>query len=201
MIRLNQTIVVEGKYDKIKLENFIDAFIIATDGFRIFKNKEKRALLSSLAKKTGIIIMTDSDSAGMMIRSHIRSIAKDGEVINVYLPQIKGKEKRKTVYSAEGFLGVEGLSEEIIRDCLVKNGVTGEAVEIKKEKEISKALLYELGLTGTKDCKKRRETLYSYLKLPLCMQTNALLDYLNTVYNKAEFERLCEDCLKQADSK
>ena len=105
-----------------------------------------------------------------------------------------------------GYLGKDVCDgeEESIRTIsagIVKNGVTGEAVEIKKEKEISKALLYELGLTGTKDCKKRRETLYSYLKLPLCMQTNALLDYLNTVYNKAEFERLCEDCLKQADSK
>lgn len=201
MIRLNQTVVVEGKYDKIKIENFIDAFIIATDGFRIFKNEEKRALLSSLARKTGIIIMTDSDSAGMMIRSHIKSIASQGEVINVYVPRIKGKEKRKNTSGAEGILGVEGLSEEIIKECLIKSGVTGDTVLMRKEKEISKSMLYEMGLTGGKDSSKKREVLYNFLKLPLCMQTNSFLDYINTVYSKAEFERVCEECLNQADSK
>lgn len=201
MIRISQAVVVEGKYDKIKLENFIDALIIPTDGFRIFKNKEKRILLKTLAEDIGIIIMTDSDSAGMMIRSHIKNIAKDGTVINVYLPQLKGKEKRKSVYSAEGYLGVEGLSEEIIISSLINSGVMGQTVKEKRTREIDKAFLFELGLSGTKNSSKNRGILYKYLNLPLCMQTNTLLDYINTMYTKQEFERVCRQCLNQQDSR
>lgn len=200
MIKLDKAVIVEGKYDKIKLENFIDALIITTDGFRIFKNEEKRALLNRLAQKTGLIIMTDSDSAGMLIRSHLKNIVKDGEIINVYLPQIEGKEKRKAVKSAEGLLGVEGLSEEIIINALKKSGVMGENSSKKRDRDITKAMLFEMGLSGCRNSSKKREDFYKFLDLPLCMQTNTLLDYLNTVFKKEEFLEVCEKWLNLQDS-
>ena len=118
MIKLKQTIIVEGKYDKIRLANIIDATIITTEGFRIFKDKEKRELIRILWDKNGLIVMTDSDKAGQLIRNHIKNIVPKAEVINVYLPQIKGKEKRKTSPSAEGVLGVEGTDDGIIISAL-----------------------------------------------------------------------------------
>ena len=110
MIKITQPIIVEGKYDKITLCNVVDTLIIATNGFSIFKDKEKCELIRTLAKRDGVIVMTDSDSAGNLIRSHIKNIVNGGKIINVYLPMIKGKEKRKTSYSKEGLLGVEGMS-------------------------------------------------------------------------------------------
>ncbi len=200
MIRLKQAIIVEGKYDKINIENFIDAFIVVADGFRIFKNKEKTALLRKIAKDNGLIVMTDSDSAGMLIRSHLKSVIGEGEITQVYLPQIKGKEKRKEKYSAEGFLGVEGLSEEIIVGALQKAGVVGEKFQKRSEKTINKALLFELGLSGTNDSKLNREKLLKGMDLPLNMSANALIDYLGRIYSEEEFREECAKWLSQKDS-
>ena len=111
MIKLKQAVIVEGKYDKIKLSSIIDTLIIETDGFQIFKDKEKLGYIRLLAETRGVIIMTDSDSAGFLIRSHLVGSVKDGEIINVYIPDIKGREKRKEKDSADGLLGVEGMSE------------------------------------------------------------------------------------------
>ncbi len=118
-------IVVEGKYDKIKLESLVDGLILTTDGFRIFKDKQKRDLIRALAQKQGVIVLTDSDVAGFKIRSLIRSVARDASVINLYIPQIPGKEKRKSTPSKEGTLGVEGLDAELLRELFVKHGVLG----------------------------------------------------------------------------
>ncbi|MBE6729056.1 MAG: DUF4093 domain-containing protein [Ruminococcaceae bacterium] len=201
MIKLKETVIVEGKYDKIKLENFIDAYIIATNGFRIFKDTKKRELIKRLAKQNGIIILTDSDSAGMMIRNYLKGIVSCGEITNVYVPQIKGKEKRKDKVSAEGLLGVEGLSKEIIIEALEKSGVFIKKSATKSKKDIDKTLLFEYGLTGGAESSKRRKSLYEFLGLPSCMQTNSFLEYVNKVYEKNEFERVCNEWLNQQDSR
>ena len=201
MIRLEEIVVVEGKYDKIKIGNFIDAYIVETRGFRIFKDTEKRELIKKLAKEKGIIIMTDSDSAGMMIRSHLKSIVKEGNIINVYVPEIRGKEKRKDKAGAEGLLGVEGMSEEVIVNALSRAGVLLKKESKKRKPEIDKAFLFELGLSGGKDSRKKRKELYKYIGLPLCVQPNSFLQYVNRAYTKKEFERVCNECLKQQDNK
>ena len=131
MIKLKMPVIVEGKYDKITLNNVIDTLIIPTNGFSIFKDREKCELIRTFAKTKGVIVLTDSDSAGNMIRAHIKNICSGGKIYNVYIPQLKGKEKRKTSPSKEGFLGVEGISKEILCEAFLKSGVT---VENGKEK-------------------------------------------------------------------
>jgi ribonuclease M5 len=200
LIKLKEAIIVEGKYDKIKLENFIDAFILDIGGFRIFKDKEKCELIRALANKNGVIIMTDSDSAGMLIRSHLKGIVGKSNITQVYLPQIKGKEKRKIRPGAEGLLGVEGLSEEIITKALEIAGVVGEKKDKKSQKEINKTLLFELGLSGCENSGENRKKLYKYLNLPMCMQTNSLIEYLNTVYSLVEFKEVWDKCQKEKDN-
>ncbi len=187
MIKLTEAVIVEGKYDKIRLSNIIDATIITTDGFGIFKNEEKRRLIRLLAEKCGIVIITDSDHAGQMIRSHIKSIAKSGSVKIVYLPPIKGKERRKQTASAEGLLGVEGTDDEIITEALIRAGVTGEQTAFGKK--ITKADLFALGLSGGDNSAELRERLCSYLKIPN-LPANTLLCALNSLYDYDSFTEL-----------
>lgn len=186
MIKLDKAIIVEGKYDKIKLANFIDAPIIPTFGFSIFKDKEKRALIKRLANEKGIVVLTDSDSAGAIIRSHIKSIVDNGEIINVYIPQIKGKESRKPKKGKEGLLGVEGISESILLDCFKKSGLTAETKKEKAEK-ITKTDLFSIGISGTENSAKNRKSLLDFLNLPKNLTANGMLDMLNTFYSKKEF--------------
>ncbi|MBQ8267799.1 MAG: DUF4093 domain-containing protein, partial [Clostridia bacterium] len=148
MIRLSQAVIVEGKYDKITLENIIDATIIATNGFAIFKDTEKRELIRLLAQKHGIVVITDSDSAGAVIRSHLKQICHEGSIVNVYVPQLVGKEKRKNKSSKEGFLGVEGMSQQILIDALARSGITGSDIVTKSVRKITKTDMYALGLSG-----------------------------------------------------
>lgn len=186
MIKLEQPIIVEGKYDKITLENVIDALIIPTNGFGIFKNKEKCQMIRALAQKNGIVIMTDSDSAGHMIRAYIKKIVGDCKIINVYIPNLKGKEKRKTAYSKEGFLGVEGMTAEVILESLQKCGVTGRKIE-KKSKEITKTHMFEAGLSGRENSSEARKELLKELSLPQNLSSSAMLDILNTLFTYDEF--------------
>ena len=146
MIRCTKPIVVEGKYDKIKLSSLIDGTIIETNGFTIFKDKDKLEMLRVLAKKTGIIVLTDSDSAGFKIRNYIRSAIAEGEIIHVYIPDVYGKERRKIAPSKEGKLGVEGIDVKTLKECFEKAGVFAEVSDKRKE-EISKVDLYFLGLS------------------------------------------------------
>ena len=132
MISVDIPIIVEGKYDKIKLSSFVDGIILTTDGFSIFKDTEKREFIRKVACDKGIIVATDSDNAGAVIRSHIKNVCPNGKIINVYLPQIKGKEKRKDSYSKEGKLGVEGVPKEVIIKSLKSAGVIFEETELSK---------------------------------------------------------------------
>ncbi len=198
MIKLNMPIIVEGKYDKITLENVVDTLIITTNGFSIFRDKEKSALIKTFAERDGIIVLTDSDSAGNMIRNHIKNIAKDGKIFNVYVPQIKGKEKRKATASKEGILGVEGLSKQVLLEAFQKSGViTGEVRE--KGKKITKTDMYLCGLSGGENSVQDRKKLLNYLDLPQNLSANAMLDVLNTILTFEEFERAVAECLNRGD--
>lgn len=187
LIKIKQTVIVEGKYDKITLENIIDATIIATNGFSIFKNEEKRKLIKTLAEKNGIVVMTDSDSAGAVIRSHIKQICAKDSIINVYIPQLKGKEKRKDKRSKEGLLGVEGMTQEIILNALRRSGVVCENTTKANDKKVSKTLLFELGLSGGENSSFLRDDLAKFLDIPTGVSANAFLDCVNAIFEYDEF--------------
>ncbi len=186
LIKLKMPIIVEGKYDKITLSNVVDTLIISTDGFRIFKNKEMCDLIRTLALKDGIIVMTDSDSAGNVIRNHIKNIAADGKIINVYVPQLKGKEKRKNTPSKEGFLGVEGISKAVLAETLSKYGITGSEISDNAQK-ITNTDLFLLGLSGGQNSAYNREKLLDELNLPKNLSKKAMLDVLNVLFGYDEF--------------
>lgn len=193
MIKLKQAIVVEGKYDKIKLSSIIDAVIIVTNGFGIFKDKEKLALIRFYAETTGIIIMTDSDRAGFIIRNHIKGAVKNGRIQNVYIPDIIGKEKRKNKPSAEGKLGVEGMDKEIILKAFEKAGISSDEKEQNKDDIITKTDLYLLGLSGGKESGSLRKQLLEYLKLPSLLSANSMLEVLNTMIDIKTLSKIVKD--------
>lgn len=200
MIHLKQAVIVEGKYDKITLENLIDATIIPLGGFQIFKDKEKRELLRTLARRDGIIVMTDSDHAGMMLRSHLKSICADGKIINVYIPQLAGKEPRKKTAGKEGLLGVEGLSKEVLLEALERCGVCAEEKD-ENRRRITKGDLFAAGLSGGENSAEKRQSLARFLKLPQNFSANAFLDIINTVYTAEEFERSLRQWQQDRDKK
>lgn len=187
MIKIKQAIIVEGRYDKIKLSSLVDALIIPTNGFALYRDNETAELIKQLAKKTGIIILTDSDSAGFQIRSRLRSIVKEGEVINVYIPDVFGKERRKRVPSKQGKLGVEGMSAEVLLEAFRKAGVISEGESAPKSDPITKADLVEMGLSGGENSAARRAELKKRLGLPEQLSANLLLEILNVNYTKEEF--------------
>ena len=166
MIKINEAVVVEGKYDKIKLSGILDTVIVETDGFAIFKDKEKQRLIRFLAEKRGIIIMTDSDSAGFKIRSFIKNITKNDNVKNVYIPDVYGKEKRKTEMSKEGKLGVEGMETQIIMTALQKAGVMCVENTKKEGREITHTDFFEDGMSGGENSSMMRKALAKELGLP-----------------------------------
>ncbi len=186
MLKIKQAIIVEGKYDKIRLSNLVDAMIIPTNGFELYKNKETAELIKMLSKKTGIIILTDSDSAGFQIRSRLRNITRGGEVINVYIPDIIGKERRKRSPSAEGKLGVEGVDDEILLEAFRKAGVFAEERTVPKD-PITKADLMECGLVGGENSAEKRTKLQRSLGLPVRLSANMLMEILNVMYSREEF--------------
>ena len=187
LIKLKQAVIVEGKYDKITLENIIDATIITTNGFSIFKDAEKRELIRLLANKCGLIVITDSDSAGAIIRSHLKQICPEDSITNVYIPQLRGKEKRKNKHSKQGLLGVEGMQKDVILSALERSGIIGSKVNKKSDKKISKTLLFELGLSGKENSSYMRDELSAYLELPKGISSNAFLDCINAIFECDEF--------------
>ncbi|MDE5853781.1 MAG: DUF4093 domain-containing protein [Ruminococcus sp.] len=184
MIKLKEAVIVEGKYDKIKLSSIIDAVIIVTNGFGIFKDTEKLELIRYYAKKTGIIILTDSDNAGRKIRGYIKSAVQNGSIKNVHIPDIFGKEKRKKTASAEGKLGVEGIEVRIILDAFKNAGIVSS--ERTSPPDITNITLYELGLSGGNNSSILRKKLQSSLGLPSLLSTSALLEILNTMMKADE---------------
>ncbi len=192
MIKIKEAIVVEGKYDKIKLSSIIDGVIIVTGGFRIYKDKEKLELIRHYAETTGIILLTDSDSAGFKIRNFIKGAVKNGKIYNVYTPDIYGKESRKVKPSAEGKLGVEGIKPDILLAAFEKAGIRASDAPPAVD-PITKADLFELGLSGCPGSSELRRELQIKLGLPALLSTNSLIEVLNTIMTKSELEKLIEE--------
>lgn len=192
MIKIKEAVIVEGKYDKIKLSSIIDAPIITTDGFGIFKDKEKQKFIRNLAEKRGILILTDSDSAGLMIRSFLGGSIKKENIKNVYIPELSGKEKRKTQASAEGLLGVEGVPDEVIVDALRRAGVVS-GFEEKNSDPITKLDLYEDGFFGRDNCTEKRKKLLQRVSLPSKLSTNALVEMLNVFMTREEYKLIVKE--------
>lgn len=186
LIKLREAVVVEGKYDKIRLSNILDATIITTEGFRIFKDAEKKELIKLMAKKNGIIIITDSDRAGQMIRKFVEKIAEGENITNVYLPQIVGKESRKTKAGADGVLGLEGTDDNIILEALKRSRIMGE-VCVKQGRKVTKTDLYNLGVSGGENSSEQRQNLCKFLGLPSFLTSNSLLEFVNSIYGYDDF--------------
>ncbi len=182
-------VIVEGKYDKIKLSSIFNANIIITDGFGIFSNKEKTALIRQIANKDKVIILTDSDGAGLVIRNHFNSVLSPSKVINLYIPQVCGKEKRKDKSSKEGFLGVEGINSDLLRN-LFSPYLTDSKIEFTQKGNISKSDFFELGLSGGEQSKQKRTLLAKKLSLPQNISANAMLCAINILYSKDEFDEV-----------
>lgn len=189
-LNINYPIIVEGKYDKIKLSSVVNGNIITTDGFSVFKNTEKLTLLRKLSEKTPIILLTDSDGGGKVIRSHLTSAIKKDRLIQLYIPQIKGREKRKSVDSAEGYLGVEGVDVVLIYELLkpfsVENGC-----DVHRG-EISKTDFYTDGLSGGKNSSEKRDALAARLGLPCGMSANSLLEAVKILCTYEEYKGTVE---------
>ena len=193
MIRVKEVIVVEGRYDVNALRQIVDATVVATDGFRIFKDREKQGMLRSLASRRGLIILTDPDGAGGVIRGFLCGVVPPEQVKNAYIPDVTGKEKRKSSPSKEGKLGVEGMRPEVLLTALRNAGATMEDVSAPRCGEaITKADLYRLGLSGGTGSVSKRKALQKHLSLPERLSANHLLAVLNIITTKAELEALLE---------
>lgn len=188
MQRIKEVIVVEGRYDKNTLSQVVDAVIVETGGFGIFNDREKQALLKRLAEARGLILLTDSDSAGFLIRNHLKGCIDPNLIKNAYIPDVYGKERRKTKASREGKLGVEGMRPEVILEALKRAGATFEGeTSLRQGERISKADLYKKGLSGGPGSGARRQALLARLALPARLTAGGLLDVLNAIMSREEF--------------
>ncbi len=190
MLKINEAVIVEGRYDKLKLSNILDALIIETNGFGIFKDREKLNFIRRLAEERGIIVLTDSDHSGFQIRNYISSGIPQDRIKHIYIPDIYGKEKRKTAPSKEGKLGVEGMSESLLLKLFEKGNIKADFTENKNP--ITNYDLFELGISGTPNAKKNKKKLLEMLDLPEFLSTNSLLSYINFSMTKEEFCNLFE---------
>ena len=193
MVKIKEAIVVEGRYDKNTLSQIVDATILETSGFGIFKDKEQMSLLRRVAQKRGLVVFTDSDGAGFLIRNHIKSAIPAKFLKHAYIPDVYGKERRKTAPGKEGKLGVEGMKPEIIIDALRKAGATIEGESAEPRNQITKQDLMELGLSGGADASAKRLLLLKKLELPEHMSANAMLQALNLLYSLDELMELVRE--------
>ena len=188
MVKIRQAIVVEGKYDKNTLSQIVDTAIFTTDGFGGMTDKTFLAFLRSVAQTRGLIVLTDPDGAGFVIRNHLKSALPKEGVLHAYIPDIHGKEKRKAAPGKEGKLGVEGMSREVLLQALANAGAQFEDAEAMEPAEpITKTDLFEVGLTGHPDSKAKRLALLKKLDLPEHMSANAMLEALNVLYGRKRF--------------
>ena len=200
MVKIREAIVVEGRYDKNTLSQIVDAPILETSGFGIFKDKQQMSLLRRVAQTRGLIVFTDSDGAGFVIRNHIKS-AIDGKYLkHAYIPDVFGKERRKTAPGKEGKLGVEGMRPDTLLTALEKCGATFEDVletAVEQKQSVTKADLFALGLSGGSDSVQRRKMLLKHLDLPEHMTANALLETINILFDRREFIALAAECIEE----
>lgn len=187
MIRVREVIVVEGRYDRNALSQVVDAVILETSGFGIFNDREKLALLRRIADERGLIVLTDSDGAGFVIRRYLKGALDPAKVKHAYIPDITGKEKRKSSPSKEGKLGVEGMRPEVLLDALRRAGATFCDEAAPQKEPITKADLYAAGLSGGANSAEKRKALLKKLDLPEKLTANALLDVLNVLWGRETF--------------
>ncbi|MCC8073905.1 MAG: DUF4093 domain-containing protein [Clostridiales bacterium] len=185
MLKIKEAVIVEGKYDKIKLANILDTLIIETNGFGIYKDKEKLNFIRRLADERGIIILTDSDHSGFQIRNYIAAGIDRDKIKHIYIPDIKGKEKRKEHPSKEGKLGVEGMSDTLLVSLFERENINFSRIE--KDNPITNYDLFEAKISGTPNSKERKSRLLKLLDLPEFLSTNSLLSYLNSSMTKDDF--------------
>ena len=197
MVKIKEAIVGEGRYDKNTLSQIVDAPILETAGFGIFKDKHQLALLRKGAEKRGLIVFTDSDGAGFVIRSHIKSAIPGKYLKHAYIPDIPGKEKRKAAPGKEGKLGVEGMTPEVILTALRNAGATLEGEDASAPRGITKQDLMELGLSGGSNAGEKRKALQKKLNLPEHMSANAMLQALNLLYTLEELTEIVKSLEKQ----
>ena len=193
MVKIKEAIVVEGRYDKNTLSQILDAPILETSGFGIFKDKQQMALLRRIAETRGLIVFTDSDGAGFVIRNHIKSAIPGKYLKHAYIPDVYGKERRKAAPGKEGKLGVEGMKTQVLIDALRRAGATVEGESTVSCHQISKQDLMELGLSGGADASAKRLALLKKLDLPEHMSANAMLQALNLLYNLDELNELVRE--------
>ena len=198
MVKIREAIVVEGRYDKNTLSQILDATILETSGFGIFKDKQQMDLLRRVAEKRGLIVFTDSDGAGFVIRNHIKSAIPAKYLKHAYTPDIFGKERRKAAPGKEGKLGVEGMNREVILEALRRAGATFEGESAQTDAQITKQDMMALGLSGGKDSSVKRKQLMKLLKLPERLSANAFLQALNLLCTREELFSLTEK-LEQND--
>ena len=190
-LKIDIPIAVEGKYDKIKVASVADAHIITTDGFGVFASEEKSVLIRRLAAPRGIIVLTDSDGAGLVIRNYFNRILPKDKLFHLYIPQIEGKEKRKKSPSKEGMLGVEGMEAEILRNILAPFANGGERV--KNKRDLTKTDFFSDGLSGSDAAASKRARLCRYLSLPPNMSANALLAAINMLGEVGQYEEFLKN--------
>ena len=187
MVKIREAIVVEGRYDKNTLSQIVDAPIFQTDGFGILHDKAQLALLRRIARQRGLIVFTDSDGAGFVIRNFLKGAIEPRYLKHAYIPDILGKERRKQAPGKEGKLGVEGMTPQILLECLYRAGATVEGENAcARSPELTKQDLVELGLSGGPDSSARRKMLLKHLSMPEHMSSNAMLQALNLLYTKEE---------------
>jgi ribonuclease M5 len=193
VIHIKEAVVVEGKYDKIRLSSLIDGLILETNGFGIFKDKERLEMIRQVARKQGIVVLTDSDGAGFLIRSKLSSVIPPDCIKHAYIPDILGKERRKKSPSKEGKLGVEGMETEILQRALEQAGIQVEDRPFSPAEKITKADLFSLGLSGGADSSRKRQRLLQHLGLPQHLSPNGLLGVVSRLYTKEAFTALCKE--------
>ena len=188
-LNLRETVIVEGKYDKNRLLQLIESPVIDTGGFRVFKDKEKQRLIRLIAERRGILVLTDVDSAGFVIRNFLRGIVPVNRIRHAYIPTVPGKERRKTKPSKEGILGVEGIDRDELIRAIRQSGaeIIGESAA-KPPAGIMKADFYDYGLSGKQDSAVRREAVLADLGLPKYLTANAMIAAVNCLFTKKEFE-------------
>ena len=192
MVKIREVLLVEGRYDKNALLQVVDATVLETRGFGIFKDKAMQAYLRRVARERGVIVLTDSDGAGFVIRNYLRSILPKEQVKHAYIPDVPGKERRKAAPGKEGKLGVEGMPPEVLLACLERAGATAEGEASAPRQPITKADLYDLGLTGGVGSSEKRRRLLAALQLPVHLTTNGLLEALNLLYSREALPALME---------
>ena len=191
MVKIKEVVVVEGRYDKNTLSQAVDAVIIETSGFGIFNDREKQSLIRRMAEARGIVVLTDPDGAGFVIRNFIKGCVDPKLVKHAYIPDVPGKERRKSAPSKEGKLGVEGMRPEMLVEALRRAGATFENCDAPDTKErITKADMYAKGLSGTPESAGARKELLEKLRLPARLTTTGLLDVLNAIMTREEFMAL-----------